>query len=184
MRRAPPSSVLRNAAIALKPRSRARHPCVRGCWWRRTGPARPCAAFAGIATVGWDYGQSAIVATIAHERDHSGRAEQHFLPAGPFAMLPLRGRRSSIVWSEAGRRSRNAAGAGAGRFQARARISLPASTWRNRTGLTAARVPARLSHRAPVRRLSPRADRRRGPSRSSARRARPQSRASRRRRAG
>jgi 2-octaprenyl-6-methoxyphenol hydroxylase len=57
-------------------------------------------AFAGITTIGWDYGQSAIVATIAHERDHDGRAEQHFLPAGPFAILPLRGRRSSIVWSE------------------------------------------------------------------------------------
>jgi 2-octaprenyl-6-methoxyphenol hydroxylase len=55
---------------------------------------------AEIATIGWDYGQSAIVATIAHERDHHGRAEQHFLPAGPFAILPLRGRRSSIVWSE------------------------------------------------------------------------------------
>jgi 2-octaprenyl-6-methoxyphenol hydroxylase len=57
--------------------------------------------FAEIGTVGWDYGQSAIVATIAHERDHGGRAEQHFLPAGPFALLPLRGRRSSIVWNEA-----------------------------------------------------------------------------------
>jgi 2-octaprenyl-6-methoxyphenol hydroxylase len=56
---------------------------------------------AGIATVGWDYGQSAVVATIAHERDHCGRAEQHFLPAGPFAILPLPQRRSSIVWSEA-----------------------------------------------------------------------------------
>jgi 2-octaprenyl-6-methoxyphenol hydroxylase len=40
------------------------------------------------------------VATIAHERDHEGRAEQHFLPAGPFAMLPMKGRRSSIVWNE------------------------------------------------------------------------------------
>jgi len=58
-------------------------------------------AFADIATIGWDYGQSAIVATIAHERDHHGRAEQHFLPAGPFASLPLPGRRSSIVWNEA-----------------------------------------------------------------------------------
>jgi 2-octaprenyl-6-methoxyphenol hydroxylase len=55
---------------------------------------------AEIGTVGWDYDQSAIVATIAHERDHHGRAEQHFLPAGPFAILPLRGRRSSIVWNE------------------------------------------------------------------------------------
>jgi 2-octaprenyl-6-methoxyphenol hydroxylase len=64
------------------------------------GARSPLRTFAGIATVGWDYGQSAIVATIAHERDHCGRAEQHFLPAGPFAILPLRGRRSSIVWSE------------------------------------------------------------------------------------
>jgi 2-octaprenyl-6-methoxyphenol hydroxylase len=55
---------------------------------------------AGIATHGWDYGQSAIVINVAHERDHGGRAEEHFLPAGPFAILPLTGRRSSIVWTE------------------------------------------------------------------------------------
>ncbi|MBV8792887.1 MAG: ubiquinone biosynthesis hydroxylase [Pseudolabrys sp.] len=55
---------------------------------------------AGIATHGWDYDQSAIVTTVAHERDHNGRAEEHFLPAGPFAILPLKGRRSSIVWTE------------------------------------------------------------------------------------
>jgi 2-octaprenyl-6-methoxyphenol hydroxylase len=55
---------------------------------------------AGIASHGWDYGQSSIVATIAHERAHHGRAEEHFLPAGPFAILPLTGNRSSIVWTE------------------------------------------------------------------------------------
>jgi 2-octaprenyl-6-methoxyphenol hydroxylase len=55
---------------------------------------------AGIATHGWGYGQSAIVINVAHERDHDGRAEEHFLPAGPFAILPLKGRRSSIVWTE------------------------------------------------------------------------------------
>jgi 2-octaprenyl-6-methoxyphenol hydroxylase len=55
---------------------------------------------AGIATYGWSYGQSAIVTTVGHERDHGGRAEEHFLPAGPFAILPLKGRRSSIVWTE------------------------------------------------------------------------------------
>jgi 2-octaprenyl-6-methoxyphenol hydroxylase len=55
---------------------------------------------AGIATHGWEYGQSAIVTTVGHERDHNGRAEEHFLPAGPFAILPLKGRRSSIVWTE------------------------------------------------------------------------------------
>ncbi len=37
---------------------------------------------------------------MAHERDHNGRAAEHFLPAGPFAILPLKGRRSSIVWTE------------------------------------------------------------------------------------
>lgn len=55
---------------------------------------------AGIRQVGWSYGQSGIVATIGHEREHNGRAEEHFLPAGPFAILPLTGKRSSIVWTE------------------------------------------------------------------------------------
>jgi 2-octaprenyl-6-methoxyphenol hydroxylase len=55
---------------------------------------------ANIAIHGWDYDQSAIVTTVAHERDHNGRAEEHFLPAGPFAILPLTGRRSSLVWTE------------------------------------------------------------------------------------
>jgi 2-octaprenyl-6-methoxyphenol hydroxylase len=55
---------------------------------------------AGITTHGWEYGQSGIVTTVAHERDHNGRAEEHFLPAGPFAILPLKGRRSSLVWTE------------------------------------------------------------------------------------
>ena len=55
---------------------------------------------AGIAQHGWSYNQSGIVTTVAHERDHHGRAEEHFLPAGPFAILPLSGRRSSIVWTE------------------------------------------------------------------------------------
>ncbi len=60
----------------------------------------------GITTHGSTYGQAAIVTTVAHERDHGGRAEEHFLPAGPFAILPLTrdpaiGHRSSIVWTEA-----------------------------------------------------------------------------------
>ncbi|MCX2724860.1 ubiquinone biosynthesis hydroxylase [Roseibium salinum] len=55
---------------------------------------------AGIRTVNWDYGQSGIVATVKHERPHNGRAEEHFLPAGPFAILPLPGNRSSLVWTE------------------------------------------------------------------------------------
>jgi 2-octaprenyl-6-methoxyphenol hydroxylase len=64
------------------------------------GARSPLREGAGIDTVAWSYRQSGIVATIGHERDHEGRAEEHFLPSGPFAILPLRGRRSSIVWSE------------------------------------------------------------------------------------
>lgn len=55
---------------------------------------------AGIVTHGWEYDQSGIVVTVGHERDHEGRAEEHFLPAGPFAILPLSGKRSSLVWTE------------------------------------------------------------------------------------
>jgi len=55
---------------------------------------------AGIPTHGWEYDQSGIVVTVGHERDHHGRAEEHFLPAGPFAILPLTGKRSSLVWTE------------------------------------------------------------------------------------
>ena len=58
---------------------------------------------AGIATHGWEYDQSGIVVTVGHERDHEGRAEEHFLPAGPFAILPLTGKRVSIVWTESTR---------------------------------------------------------------------------------
>ena len=61
---------------------------------------------AGIATHGWNYDQSAIVTTVAHEREHQGRAEEHFLPAGPFAILPLTGRRASIVWTETAREAK------------------------------------------------------------------------------
>ena len=62
----------------------------RGCWWRPTACSSRLRDMAGIKTVNWDYGQSGIVCTVAHERPHNGRAEEHFLPAGPFATLPLK----------------------------------------------------------------------------------------------
>ncbi len=58
---------------------------------------------AGIKTVRWPYDQKGIVCTVEHERPHNGRAEEHFLPAGPFAILPLKGNRSSLVWTESSR---------------------------------------------------------------------------------
>ncbi|MDU9005113.1 FAD-dependent monooxygenase [Sedimentitalea todarodis] len=58
------------------------------------------AARAGIKRTGWDYGQTALVCAIAHEKPHEGIAHQFFMPPGPLAILPLTGNRSSIVWSE------------------------------------------------------------------------------------
>jgi len=50
--------------------------------------------------VRWDYPQAGIVATVHHEHPHNGTAYEHFLPSGPFAILPLTGNRSSLVWTE------------------------------------------------------------------------------------
>lgn len=55
---------------------------------------------AGIKVVGWSYPQIGIVTTVRHERPHEARAVQHFLPSGPFAILPLKGNRSCITWTE------------------------------------------------------------------------------------
>jgi 2-octaprenyl-6-methoxyphenol hydroxylase len=55
---------------------------------------------AGIAVARWRYPQTAIVCTVAHEKPHRGIAHERFLPAGPFAILPMKGKRSSIVWTE------------------------------------------------------------------------------------
>jgi ubiquinone biosynthesis UbiH/UbiF/VisC/COQ6 family hydroxylase len=46
-----------------------------------------------------EYGQRAVVATIATERAHGGTAFQRFLATGPLALLPLPGKNCSIVWS-------------------------------------------------------------------------------------
>jgi 2-octaprenyl-6-methoxyphenol hydroxylase len=55
---------------------------------------------AGIGVVTFGAGQTGIVTRIAHELPHDGVAVQHFLPGGPFAILPLPGQRSCITWSE------------------------------------------------------------------------------------
>ena len=62
---------------------------------------------AGIKSVGWSHGQTGIITIVAHELPHGGRATQHFLPAGPFAILPLPGAgafpgggRACVTWTE------------------------------------------------------------------------------------
>ncbi|KAK0351633.1 hypothetical protein LTR94_024200 [Friedmanniomyces endolithicus] len=60
---------------------------------------------AGIETVGWGYGQSGVVTTVALGRDHGNVAHEYFLPGGPFAILPLTEQRASLVWTETTRRA-------------------------------------------------------------------------------
>ncbi|MDP2356517.1 MAG: FAD-dependent monooxygenase [Beijerinckiaceae bacterium] len=55
---------------------------------------------ARIPVISWPYNRTALIFTIAHEDEHDGLAIQHFLEGGPFAVLPVTGRRSSIVWTE------------------------------------------------------------------------------------
>lgn len=64
------------------------------------GRGSPTREAAGIRTVGWDYGQTGIVCTVEHELPHEGVAQEYFLPGGPFAILPMVGNRSSLVWTE------------------------------------------------------------------------------------
>lgn len=55
---------------------------------------------AGVAVEGWDYGHTAIVATVQTVEPHGETARQRFLPEGPLAFLPLgEPHTSSIVWS-------------------------------------------------------------------------------------
>jgi 2-octaprenyl-6-methoxyphenol hydroxylase len=64
------------------------------------GRRSPLRAQAGIKLVHWSHEQIGIVTRVHHERPHNGRAIQHFLPGGPFAILPMRDQRSCITWTE------------------------------------------------------------------------------------
>ena len=64
------------------------------------GRGSPARVAAGLKYDGWDYDQSGITLTVGHDLPHDGRAEEHFNPHGVFAILPLCGNRSSLVWTE------------------------------------------------------------------------------------
>ena len=64
------------------------------------GRGSPLAEIAGIRRIGWGYDQTGLVSAIEHDGPHHGVAHQSFFAGGPFAMLPLPGPRSSLVWSE------------------------------------------------------------------------------------
>jgi 2-octaprenyl-6-methoxyphenol hydroxylase len=72
-----------------------------GCDGRGSGTAKR----AGIGFHGHDYDQTSLVCALDHVLPHNGEAHQMFLPAGPLAILPLPGNRSSIVWTETRQRA-------------------------------------------------------------------------------
>lgn len=84
------------AAVTLADGRRLTGRLIAGCDGRGSGTALR----AGIRRTGWDYGQTALVTAIEHERPHDATAHQFFMPEGPLAILPLPGNRSSIVWTE------------------------------------------------------------------------------------
>ncbi|HUB94443.1 MAG TPA: FAD-dependent monooxygenase, partial [Stellaceae bacterium] len=73
-----------------------RAPLVAAC----DGQNSPLRQAAGIRSITWSYPQTGIVCTVRHAEPHCGVAVEHFLPAGPFAILPMTDQRSSIVWTE------------------------------------------------------------------------------------
>jgi 2-octaprenyl-6-methoxyphenol hydroxylase len=64
------------------------------------GRGSPTRKAANINVKQWRYPQTGIVCTVRHQHDHRGIAQEQFLPAGPFAILPMTEQRSSIVWTE------------------------------------------------------------------------------------
>jgi 2-octaprenyl-6-methoxyphenol hydroxylase len=64
------------------------------------GRNSPMRVAGGIKSYDKSYRQTAIVCTVQHALPHDGIAVEHFRAAGPFAILPMRGNRSSIVWTE------------------------------------------------------------------------------------
>jgi 2-octaprenyl-6-methoxyphenol hydroxylase len=85
-----------NAAVTLDTGDTVSGLVLIGCDGRSSGTAKR----AGIGRTGWGYKQTALVCAIAHEKPHKGCAHQYFMPAGPLAILPLSGNKSSIVWTE------------------------------------------------------------------------------------
>lgn len=69
------------------------------------GRNSPLRRAAGIPVTRLDYGCLGIVGAVAHEKPHHNLALEQFLPAGPFAQLPMQGipghpHVSAIVWTE------------------------------------------------------------------------------------
>lgn len=84
------------AELELESGETLRTRLIIGCDGRGSGTAER----AGISRMAWGYDQTSLVCAVEHELPHDGVAHQMFFPEGPLAILPLKGNRSSIVWTE------------------------------------------------------------------------------------
>ncbi|MEO1494690.1 MAG: UbiH/UbiF/VisC/COQ6 family ubiquinone biosynthesis hydroxylase [Pseudomonadota bacterium] len=89
------------AEIRLAETGLIQAPLVVACDGRRSALARE----AGIRYLDFGYTQTGLVSAIEHDLPHDGVAHQGFFAGGPFAVLPMQGNRSSLVWSDEARRA-------------------------------------------------------------------------------
>ena len=145
-----------------------------------TASARACASAPASNASAGAIRKSASSPRSRMRSPHDGKAVQHFLPGGPFAMLPLQGQ---PLLHRVDRRQSDRRGDHGGRrgdVPRRARQALRREARRHRACRPAPILPARFAGRAQLRGRTARAGRRRRACRPSARRAGPQYRASRR----
>src|SRR5581483_3772378 len=57
-----------------------------------------CRAAAGIETQSWSYPQTALTCNLGHGRPHEDTSTEFHTDNGPFTLVPLPGRRSSLVF--------------------------------------------------------------------------------------
>lgn len=74
------------------------------------GRHSPTRAAAGISVDAWSYDQAALVANLSHSLPHNDTSTEFHTVTGPCTLVPLPGRRSSLVW--VGTREETAARAG------------------------------------------------------------------------
>ncbi len=138
----------RRAAVATATRSRAQLLVA------ADGARSAIREAAGIRSVGWDYDQSGIVTTVAHERDHQ-RPRRGAFPAGRAVRDPAAEGQALVDRVDRGeargRAHRRAAGR---RIPRRAGKALRPASRRDRSGRAAPRLSARAVDGALVHRAS------------------------------
>ena len=82
------------------------------------GKSSAVRSFADIAVKEWTYPQTALTAVFSHSRDHNDISTEFHTRHGPFTIVPLPGRRCSLVWMMEPSRAKHMASLSNQNFQA------------------------------------------------------------------